>query len=1445
MKWDKPRCIGDIPTARSGHTFTNVECFAYMFGGCATSSDGKSFPGPSNDLYKLDMSSDSEYYWAKLELGDGSPQPCARWKHSATKIGDSQIVVFGGFTSSKDKPRLNDVWILDSSKDVWISCEDIVDSSSSPSSLWEAKGNSKRVDRPCPRGSHSSALVDDDIFIFGGYGGNGYARKDFNDVHVLCTKTWKWFEVSTKGDSPQPRSGHKSVYFDGKFYVMGGWNAVETFDDVHILDIESMTWTRADSACGPESWGDHRWNFTAVATYAVPYWKVFVFGGNSGNLDPSRPQGYYRNDMQVLETFSNQGEEELRLKWSRPIVLGERPCPRSDTEMFYSPATGKLTLFGGWSNCWHGEVYSCDVGSAVGPTYNIFSIASKECNDPIGPVTGGSKMILCGKGFCSVPSGASVVRLVCAKGFIEVSGEVIDDEKVSFSTPNYQKYGAVGVAVRLKIGSQSFTNNSVDFTYFSVTTNVETVAFGPGILMGNNVNHKTLFVIQAKDKNRNDRVSGMDEFIVKIEHLGTDGEETDVDCEVVDKNDGTYNVHYTPKFEGNYRVDVRFAGTFKGHAGSIRGSSFQASAVFNRDGKSASIAGELVQQCVSSSIDNLKSFVSAGVKGLTRKVAKEDLKTLVSIKEVLRGIVNQANFFETSIAATRSNLRYLKKEKIKLPLLETSLKQLEGSSKSWFDLKDMVPIARERISFVDSVWTDKTKFKIEAYSKELEEKLVLFRKKHFWSYFERQEQRLAKSIIDYSLAEAKTELETEGRLLDENFYLCDIFDLKELIVPCQNLVEEMKQDIAMITVMWKISEGLDEHIATIEKQFWRDLNVELLEDRAKAQLKSVKSSHKCVRWSPAFKAIDKKCKDFLSTIPLVSLLMSKAMRHRHWEALIKVTKKPDFSPPTINNDMVLGNVLSLNLHKISNDVEEICDQALKEEKIEQTLAQMEDRWSKIIFTMNPYKKQNSGEEIPLLSIGEEDFESLEHDQLVIQGMLASRFVAQFRDAVKKWQKALFNVNEVFLLISEIQRTWSYLEPLFIHSEEVKRELPEDTTRFASIDDNVQTTLTNAWDAQNVNKACNKNGLTQNLEFVQEQLDLCKKSLADFLDGRRRQFPRYYFVSEADLLDILSNGGHPEKILVHIPKVYLSTKTLVFSLDSKSEEGRPIATEFVAGVGSETCTFEPSVPLNGKVEMYMQNILDAQKRSLFQTVKRSLVRYQEQSRKEWVLAKGSFSRKPLDPAQTTLLVLAVNYVAEVEQTFVDICNGDRNALIAYSEKQKHQLSDLVQLTQSDLSKGDRTRVMVCITMDAHSRDIVVKMIRNKVTSLDSFMWQSQLKHKYRAPPPHARYQNRDPELRGPDEERVEIAICDAILPYDYEYLGNGPRLVITPLTDRVYVTATQALNLNMGCAPAGPAGTGKTETTKDLANALAKLIYVINCKCWRNLNDTSIILLQSF
>ena len=71
------------------------------------------------------------------------------------------------------------------------------------------------------------------------------------------------------------------------------------------------------------------------------------------------------------------------------------------------------------------------------------------------------------------------------------------------------------------------------------------------------------------------------------------------------------------------------------------------------------------------------------------------------------------------------------------------------------------------------------------------------------------------------------------------------------------------------------------------------------------------------------------------------------------------------------------------------------------------LGALNERWAKIEFLCDFYK----GTDVPLLKFGEEDYEALENDQLTVQGMMASRYVAQFEKEVSMWSVALLNVSD--------------------------------------------------------------------------------------------------------------------------------------------------------------------------------------------------------------------------------------------------------------------------------------------------------------------------------------------------------------------------------------------------------------------------------------------------
>jgi len=116
----------------------------------------------------------------------------------------------------------------------------------------------------------------------------------------------------------------------------------------------------------------------------------------------------------------------------------------------------------------------------------------------------------------------------------------------------------------------------------------------------------------------------------------------------------------------------------------------------------------------------------------------------------------------------------------------------------------------------------------------------------------------------------------------------------------------------------------------------------------------------------------------------------------------------------------------------------------------------------------------------------------------------------------------------------------------------------------------------------------------------------------------------------------------------------------------------------------------------------------------------------------------------------------------------------------------------------------------IILDVHARDIVDGFVRDSILNSKEFAWESQLRFYW-----------------DKDKDDIVIRQCTGTFDYCYEYQGLNGRLVITPLTDRCIMTLTTALTFKLGGSPAGPAGTGKTETVKDLAKGLA-LRCVVTC-----------------
>lgn len=549
-------------------------------------------------------------------------------------------------------------------------------------------------------------------------------------------------------------------------------------------------------------------------------------------------------------------------------------------------------------------------------------------------------------------------------------------------------------------------------------------------------------------------------------------------------------------------------------------------------------------------------------------------------------------------------------------------------------------------------------------------------------------------------------------------------------------------------------------------------------------------------------ALQKDVKEFqVVNVPLMLLVCNPGMKDRHWLNIEKIT---GITVP-LGVPLNTSTLVNLGLQNYVKEIEETCVAASKEYSLGMSLNKMEEEWKKMNFETKEYR--TSGTRI-LCSVDE--IQQLLDDQIVkIQAMRGSRYIKPFAEQVSNWESTLISMQDTLDNWLKVQATWLYLEPIF-SSEDIMRQMPTEGTMFRAVDSTWRVSMAQTYEQPSCVAVARRPGFLNSLIEANKKLEIIQKGLNDYLETKRLSFPRFFFLSNDELLEILAETKDPLRVQPHLKKCFDGMAKLHFqqNLDIVAcydPTGERLEFPYEK-VNHRMINPNES---GGNVERWLIEVETMMKKSLAYAIDVSMQDFLEADRIEWL---------QLWQGQVVICINQTNWCAQVEKTLYELDKGGR-PLRDYSMNLCDELMRTVELVRGDIPKALRVSIGALVVMDVHNRDTVHEMVELGVTSKTSFDWLSQLRYYWDSSGYSAQS-----GLPG----TVECRMINALALYAYEYIGNQDRLVITPLTDRCYRTLMGAIHLNLGGAPEGPAGTGKTETTKDLAKAIAIQCVVTNC-----------------
>eukprot|EP01022_Parablepharisma_sp_SALTPOND_P028312 TRINITY_DN70784_c2_g1_i1.p1 TRINITY_DN70784_c2_g1~~TRINITY_DN70784_c2_g1_i1.p1 ORF type:complete len:4393 (-),score=612.94 TRINITY_DN70784_c2_g1_i1:3426-16604(-) len=528
--------------------------------------------------------------------------------------------------------------------------------------------------------------------------------------------------------------------------------------------------------------------------------------------------------------------------------------------------------------------------------------------------------------------------------------------------------------------------------------------------------------------------------------------------------------------------------------------------------------------------------------------------------------------------------------------------------------------------------------------------------------------------------------------------------------------------------------------------------------------------------------------DFTQHLDLIKYLRSEAMREEEW---IEISKVTPLDLKYNDEALTLSGLIKKGAENYMEEIKEIWDRAERKLELEKNLKKMKEEMNKKKLEVTRYEEAGTY----LISNYEFILEAIDEQIGTTQAMLSSPYMTGIlRRNCTIWATRLTNLSEILEELKKCQKTWIYLQPMFA-AEDIRLTLKREAEQFADVDSKWRQQMETMNSENLVVSLLDKERIKEEFIRANQDLDAVLRSMADFLEAKRKKFPRFYFVSDEDLLKIISNAKKdPTTLEPYLNKCFEAING--FEITTPNQE-----IVSVSSVENEKIALIRPLGVKegdrkGNAEIWLKDLEKVVFETLKDLCKRAIKDYAANPRAKWITSW---------PGQIVLLVNQIMWTSSVEAALHD---SRIKTMEQYEDKLKAQINEAVTLVRGNLDYIQRLTLETLLILDVHSKEIVRNLIEKKILDDTAFEWISQMRYNY-------------------EKDDVKVKMLTATLNYGFEYIGNSSRLVITPLTDRCYQTLMTAKQMSQGGAPEGSAGSGKTETVKDLAKALGVYCVIFN------------------